>query len=161
MNRAAGHSSLAAINAAPAADARALGGRLAATPRLACEALQLALNGADLEAALACFSPGACLVGPDGSHTQGEAAIAAHLAELIARGAHVEIELRGVLVAEDLALAHERWAIAYEGTPHPAAAKAPSPTLVLRCLRGEWKLAIAAPWGWDSAPPLEAIGFTQ
>jgi hypothetical protein len=47
-------------------------------------------------------------------------------------------------------------------SPPPATSGAakPShhPTLVLRRVEGEWKLAIAAPWGWAPAPPLEAVG---
>ena len=133
-----------------------LGERLVATPRLACEALARAINGQDIEAALACFSPGACLVGPDGTAAHGEAAIRSHLAQLIAREARVEIELRGALVASDLALAHERWKISCNGAPDSNSAH-PSPTLVLRCLAGEWRLAIAAPWGAPATEPLRAV----
>lgn len=134
-----------------------LGERLAATPRLACEALCRAINDGDRDGALACFSPGAGLVGPDGSISQGEAALAARLGALIASGAQVEAELYGVLVAQDLALAHERWQISYGGRPDPAAASVPAPTLVLRLHGGEWKVAIAAPWGLPASEPLRAI----
>jgi ketosteroid isomerase-like protein len=74
---------------------------------------------------------------------------------LIQSRAEVAIELAGVLSAGDVALAHERWSFrseAVEGFGH-----APHPTLVLRRVEGEWKLAIAAPWGWAPAPPLEAV----
>jgi ketosteroid isomerase-like protein len=153
----AGEQALLARIDAPRAAGVPLGERLAATPRLACEALCRAINHGDLEAALACFSPGAGLLGSEGSLAQGEGAIAAHLAELIARGAHVQIELRGVLVAADLALAHERWQLTYAGVPDPATAKAPGPTLVLRLIAGEWRIAIAAPWGAPATAPLRAI----
>lgn len=136
--------------------ARPLRERLAATPRLTCDALAKAINHGDLEAALACFSPGATLVGPDGSSAQGEASIRARLRELIAQGAQVQIELRGVLVASDTALAHERWTIAYPNQ-RSHAPQSTSPTLVLRLTGGEWKIAIACPWGQPESPPLEAI----
>lgn len=134
-----------------------LGERLAATPRLACEALCRAINGGDLEAALACFAPGACLVWADGTAAQGEAALRDRLAELIAHATRVEIELRGVLVAGDLALTHERWTIGYGGQIDSAAAQAAGPTMVLRLIGGEWKLAIVAPWGVPASAPLRAI----
>src|ERR1051326_343075 len=119
-----------AINAVPAVgDSAPLGERFCATPRLACEALARAINGGDLEAALDCLAPGACLVGADGSLAQGEAAIGARLHDLIAGRARVEIELRGILVAADLALAHERWQISYEGGVDPVAAQAPGATM--------------------------------
>lgn len=136
--------------------ARPLGERLAATPRLACEALARAIDARDLDGALACFAPGACLVWTEGTAAQGADAIRARLAELIAHGAEVEFEVSGVLVAGDLALAHERWQISY-GEQRFRSPESASPTLVLRLLEGEWKLAIAAPWGLPARAPLEAV----
>jgi ketosteroid isomerase-like protein len=132
--------SLARIDSPPRS-VSPLGERFAATPRHACKALASALSRGDLEAALACFCPDACLVAPDGTNVHGQAAIRARLAQAIQSGAQVAIEPLGVIVAGEVALAQ--------------------PTLVLRRLQGEWRIAIAAPWGWDPAPPLEAIGFTQ
>jgi ketosteroid isomerase-like protein len=145
--------SLSAINS-PAAPASPLSERFTATPRLACEALARAIESRDLETALACFSPGACLVGPDGKASHGEGAIRSLLGGLIAHGARVRIELYGVLVAGDVALAHERWQIS-AGQPSPS--QAPAPTMVLRLAEGEWKVAIAAPWGTAASAPLEAV----
>jgi len=133
-----------------------LGERFAASPRLACQALTRALGAGDLDAAAACFAPDACLIAPDATEVHGEAAIRARLAQLIASRAAVEIELTGVLAAGDIALAYERWAFRTEGAN--GFGHAPHPTLVLRRLGAEWKLAIAAPWGWAPAPPLEAVG---
>jgi len=145
-----------AINGSPRQKESPLGERLAATPRLACEALAAAINRGDLEGALTCFAPGACLLGPDGSAAHGEHAIRTRLAELIGARAQVEIELRGVLVASDLALAHERWTIHGSG-PASRSPQGTQPTLVMRQFEGEWKLAIAAPWGQAASPPLEAV----
>jgi len=156
MNPPAEQALLARIEAPRAAPAP-LGERLAATPRLACEALARAIDGGDLEAALRCFSPGAALLGPEGSLAQGEGALRRRIGELIARRARVAIELYGVIVAADLALAHERWRIECEGRPDPTAANAPGPTLVLRLVEGEWRVAIAAPWGVPAAGPLRAV----
>jgi ketosteroid isomerase-like protein len=132
-----------------------LGERFAASPRLACTALKKALDEGDLDAAASCFAPDACLIVPDATAVHGEAAIRARLAELIESRAEVVIELAGVLAAGDIALAHERWTFRSEGDQ--ALSQAPHPTLVLRRLGAEWKLAIAAPWGWAPAPPLEAV----
>ena len=151
-----GEQALASIDAPRAATAP-LGARLAATPRLACEALCRSINSGDREAALACFARGAGLLGPDGSISQGETALRARLGALISAGAQVAVELYGVTIAADIALAHERWQISYGGRPDPAAAGAPGPTLVLRLIGGEWKLAIAAPWGVPASEPLRAI----
>jgi ketosteroid isomerase-like protein len=144
-----------AVSVAPGGPAPPLGERFAATPRLACQALSRALGEGDLEAALACFAPDACLILADGTSVHGEEAIRSRLAGLIAGGAEVAIELTGVIAAADVALAHERWSArsgaqgGFSGAPHP--------TLVLRRHGEEWKLAIAAPWGWAPAPPLVAV----
>jgi len=128
----------------------------AATPRLACEALARAINQGDLEGALDCFAPGACLVGPDGNVALGEQAIRARLAELINAGAQIKVVLFGVLVAEEHALAHEHWTILYEGRSSHMG-QSTHPTMVLRLFEGAWKLTIAAPWGHAASPPLEAV----
>jgi ketosteroid isomerase-like protein len=117
----------------------ALAERLTATPRLACEALTRALGEGDLEAAVACFCPDACLVLPDGTNVHGQAAIRASLAQLIGAGARPAIEPLGVIVAGDVALAQ--------------------PALALRRVGEEWRIAIAAPWGAPATEPLRAIGF--
>jgi len=153
----AGEQALAAIRAPAGGGRAALGERLAATPRLACAALCKALNAADLEAAIACFSPNGCLVWEDGTLAQGEGAVRERLSELIARAARVQIELRGVIVAGDLALAHERWQIAYGNGVDASVTAATGPTLVLRLIADEWKIAIAAPWGAPATEPLRAI----
>jgi ketosteroid isomerase-like protein len=147
--------SLSAINS-PALPAP-LGERLAATPRLACEGLAKAINAGDLKGATQCFAPGATLIWADGSTACGREAIAMRLGELISARAEVALELRGVLVSGDLALAHERWALSYEGVSDQSPPPAPSPSLVMRLLEGEWKLAIAAPWGQAASPALEAV----
>jgi ketosteroid isomerase-like protein len=134
----------------------ALGERFAATPRLACEALQRALNEGDLDTALACFCPEACLIAPDGTQVHGGVAIRSRLAGLIQSGGGVAIELAGVLAIGDIALAHERWT--FYSDAGQSSSGDPHPTLVLRRLAGEWKLAIAAPWGWAPAAALEAVG---
>jgi ketosteroid isomerase-like protein len=147
--------SLAAVNA-PASPAP-LGERFAATPRLACEGLAKALNAGDLQGATRCFAPAATLIWADGSAACGQEAIAMRLGELISARAEVALELRGVLVSGDLALAHERWALSYEGVPDRSLEPAPSPSLVMRLLEDEWKLAIAAPWGQAASSALEAV----
>lgn len=151
-----GEQALASVDV-PRAAVAPLGERLAATPRLACEALCKAVDSQDLDAALACFAPDGCLVWADGTVTSGETAIRNRLGALISRAARIEIELAGVLVAGGLALAHERWTIIYGERIDSAAASAPGSTLVLRLIAGEWKIAIAAPWGLPATEPLRAI----
>lgn len=141
----------------PALSRDSLGERAAASPRLACRALARALSAGNLDAAAACFAPDACLITPDATAMHGKAAIRALLAQLIEARAEVAIELAGVLAAGDVALAHERWTIRSGGAGGSRFAQSSYPTLVLRRVGEEWKLAIAAPWGWGPAPALEAV----
>jgi len=55
----------------------------------------------------------------------------------------------------DIALAHELWTISPNG--HSPSAHASHPTLALCRVEDDWKIAIAAPWGWAPARPLEAV----
>jgi len=145
----------------PAAPGSPLGERFAATPRHVCEALARALTAGDSGAALACFCPDACLIGADGTAAHGAAAIHAGLRELIGAGAQVRIDLYGVVVAGEVAIASERWSAYRGGAPDPRTAQVPTPTLVLRRIREEWRIAIAAPWGLPASAPLEAIGMSS
>ena len=53
--------------------------------------------------------------------------------------------------AGEVILANERWRVrSGNGSEAPRIEQALDPTLVLRLVEGEWKLAIAAPWGWGS-----------
>jgi ketosteroid isomerase-like protein len=130
-----------------------LGERFVATPRRACEALARAIDAGDLQAAMQCFAPDACLVSDDGRLLYGHGPIGALLGDLIRQDTRVSIDLAGVIVCGDLALAHESWRIG----PGRASAHGTHPTLVLRNLVSEWKIVIAAPWGRAPTPPLRAI----
>lgn len=48
----------------------------------------------------------------------------------------------------DTALASERWTIHCDGVEGSRFAQTSDPTMVLRKLGTEWKLEIAALWGW-------------
>lgn len=102
------------------------------------------LGEGDLEGAAACFARDACLITPDATAIHGRDRIRPLLAQLIAQGIEIEVELSTVIGGGEVVMAAERWRVRlgadFAQTIHP--------TLVLRRVASEWKLAIAAPWGW-------------
>jgi uncharacterized protein (TIGR02246 family) len=120
----------------------------------ACLGFVRALSDGDLDAATACFARDACLITPDATAVHGRDRIRPLLAQLVARRTEIEVELSTVIGAGEVILASERWRVrSGAGGEAPRIEQTLHPTLVLRRVEGEWKLAIAAPWGWGPPHP--------
>jgi ketosteroid isomerase-like protein len=113
-----------------------------------------ALNGGDIDAATACFARDGCLITPDATAVHGRDRIRQLLVQLVASRTEVEVELSTVVGAGEVILANERWRVR-SGSPDgaPRIERTLNPILVLREIEAEWKLAIAAPWGWGRHRP--------
>src|ERR1700679_2104380 len=109
--------------------------------------LARALSSGDLDRATACFSREACFVTPDGTAIHGRRQMRHLLAQLVARRVEIEIESSNVLGGDGVLLACERWRIC-SGSAANRLVQIVHPVLVMRPVEGEWKLVIAAPWGW-------------
>lgn len=118
------------------------------TPQGVTRAFCEALNRGEVHRACACFTRDGCLITPDATSVQGRDAIGAVLAQLVAARAQVSVEISTVLASGDVALGRERWTFKLGAASGGSYAQESSPTLVLRRVEEEWKLAIAAPWGW-------------
>jgi len=114
----------------------------------ACIGFVQTLSIGDLDAATACFARDGCLITPDATAVHGRERIRPLLAQLIARRTEIRIELSNVVGAGEVVLANERWRVRSGGGMAPQIEQTLNPTLVLRRIEGEWKLAIVAPWGW-------------
>jgi ketosteroid isomerase-like protein len=119
----------------------------------ACPSFVRALGERDLGRACACFAREGCLITPDGTAIRGRERIRPLLAQLIARRTRIEVELSDVIASGDTALACERWTIHCDGVEGSRFAQIADPTMVLRRLGTEWKLEIAALWGWGDVHP--------
>lgn len=128
---------------------------------MACPALVRALGERDLGRACACFAREGCLITPDGTAIRGRERIRPLLAQLIARRTQIEVEFSSVLTSGDTALASERWTIHCDGVEGSRFAQASNPTMVLRRLGTEWKLEIAALWGWGDVRARAGQGVTE
>jgi len=111
--------------------------------------LARALSAGNLDTAAACFARDACLITPDGTAVHGRERIRSVLAQLVLARAQVAVELSSTLVAGGIALTRERWTIRSPGADGRALVRRTEPMLVLRWIEEEWKLALAAPWGWS------------
>jgi ketosteroid isomerase-like protein len=110
--------------------------------------LARALSLGDLETAAACFLRDGCLITPDATAIHGRDWIRPLLAQLVARRIEIEVEFSNAIRAGGLLLAYERWQVHSGGINCPRITQAWSPTLVLRQTEEDWRVAIAAPWGW-------------
>jgi ketosteroid isomerase-like protein len=107
-----------------------------------------ALSGRELERAVGCFGRDGCLITPDRTAVHGRERIRPVLSQMIERRTVIVVEESFVLSAGDLALASERWTIRCDGVAGERFALTSTPRLVLRRSGIEWKLEIAALWGW-------------
>jgi ketosteroid isomerase-like protein len=116
------------------------------TPEQVPVAFAAALNAGQLQPATLCFAPDACLVSPDATAISGRGEIRGLLAQLIDRGSRIDIEASALVLGGDVAFVTQRWTLSTVATADERYVQALSPTLVLRRLGTEWKLAIAMPW---------------
>lgn len=112
-----------------------------------------AVSIGDLDSATACFARDGCLITPDATAVHDRERIRPLLAQLIARRTEIRVELSNVVGAGDVLLARERWRVRSGGAECPRIEQTLEPALVLRRIEAEWKLAIAAPWGWARGYP--------
>ena len=112
-----------------------------------------AINAGQLALAADCFARDACLLTPDATAIRGREEIRRILAQLIDLRTRIELLESNVLSGADVATLIQRWRIISPGVGSRAFVQETRPLLALRRLERNWKLAIAAPWGWRSAVP--------
>jgi ketosteroid isomerase-like protein len=119
----------------------------------ACLPFVQALSLGDLESASACFARDGCLITPDATAVHGRDRVRPLLAQLVARRTEIKVEFSNVVGGGEVVLAHERWRVRSGCPGGPRIEQTLNATLVLRRVEAEWKLAIAAPWGWAQTYP--------
>jgi ketosteroid isomerase-like protein len=117
------------------------------SPEEATRAFAESVTRGDLEAAAGCFAKDACLVTPDATTVRGREDIRPILHQLIAVESQIEVQESSILLAGEIALGNERWAVTTPGSEGRPFTRSLTPTMVLRRLEGCWKLAVAMPWG--------------
>jgi ketosteroid isomerase-like protein len=118
-----------------------------------CPSFVRALSGGDPDAAAACFARDGCLITPDATAIHGREMIRPLLGQMVLRGTRINVETSTAIWAGEVILARERWRVGTRQAPAGRLEQILDPILVLRRIEAEWKLAIAAPWGWGRGCP--------
>jgi ketosteroid isomerase-like protein len=119
----------------------------ARTPRDSPRAFAASISRGDLDAAAHCFAKDACLITPDSTAMRGRDEIRPILHQLIVVGSQIEVQESSIVIAGEVALGTERWALTTPGSDGSPFTRTLTPTMVLRQLEDVWKLAVAMPWG--------------
>jgi ketosteroid isomerase-like protein len=119
----------------------------------ACLGFVQALSIGDLDTATACFARDGCLITADATAVHGRDRIRPLIAQLVARRTEIKVEFSHVVRAGDVVIANECWKVRSGGGEAPQVEQVLNPMLVLRRIEAQWKLAIAAPWGWGRPYP--------
>jgi ketosteroid isomerase-like protein len=115
---------------------------------LACPRFAQALNQGDLDGAVSCFARDGCLITPDATAVHGREHIRGVLVQLVCRRIEIRIELSSSISAGEVLLVHQRWRIRTGERPKQCFEQIADAILVVRQIEGQWKLSIAAPWGY-------------
>lgn len=75
------------------------------------------------------------------------------LAQMVSRRTEIEVELSSAIAAGDVILASQRWRIRCGDPGERRLEQRANAVLVLRRIEAEWKLSIAAPWGYRQSFP--------
>ncbi len=112
------------------------------------ERLVRAINGGDLEAALACYEPTAAMLAQPGQLARGGTQLREALAGFIAMKPTLRTEAREVIEAGDLALYLSRWSLSgTDPAGQPVAMGGESTDVLRRQPDGGWRIALDNPWG--------------
>lgn len=120
----------------------------AETPEHVIELFTEALNGGDVEGALALYEPGATFAPQPGEQVKGLAEIRAALDPFVALKPRMRGEITKVLTAGDMALVMNRWEL--EGRTRDGKAvemRGHSADVLRRSPNAGWRLLIDDPWG--------------
>jgi ketosteroid isomerase-like protein len=118
----------------------------ARTPEEAAAGFVSDLLAGDSDSAALRFSRRGCFVTADGTAIHGREQIGSVLAQLVAICQSVEVELRSLLVAGDVALCSEHWTMRFAGNGGPAVTRTSRSASVIGRVEGTWKLMVVAPW---------------
>ncbi len=88
------------------------------------------------------------MITPDTTAIHGREEIRRVLAQMIRRRTEIQVELSSSVSAGEVLLVHQRWRIRTGEQPWQRFEQTADATLVLRWIKSEWKLSIAAPWGY-------------
>ena len=117
-------------------------------PEYVIELFTEALNGGNVDRAMALYEPAATFAPQPGEEVKGREAIRAALDRFIALKPRMQGEISKVMTAGDVALVMNRWRL--EGTTPdgaPVEMRGHSADVLRRSPNGDWRILIDDPWG--------------
>jgi uncharacterized protein (TIGR02246 family) len=118
------------------------------TPEHVIELFTEALNGGNVDCAMALYEPAATFAPQPGEEVNGHEAIRATLDRFVALKPRMHGEITKVLTAADVALVKNRWQL--DGTTLDGASvemRGHSADVLRRSPDGDWRILIDDPWG--------------
>jgi ketosteroid isomerase-like protein len=131
----------------------AIASSTAQSPTKSCLAFARALSTGDLDRAAAGFARDGCLITADATAIHGRERIRPVLAQMVLRSTRIQIELSSTVAAGEAVLTNQRWRISSGEPDGRRFEQVADALLVLRRIEDEWKLSIAAPWGYRQSFP--------
>jgi uncharacterized protein (TIGR02246 family) len=120
----------------------------AQSPKELAESFAAAISRRDVAGAVEMWHEDAAIVAADGSLVRGRAAIGEALEALVSNGTRVRIDVAGLFVAGDIALASGSLTLSGDGHDGaPFEQRSDSTVVYSRGADGMWRIALDAPWG--------------
>jgi uncharacterized protein (TIGR02246 family) len=121
-----------------------------ATPEQVLEAVVEGINSGDLEMLIALYEPAAAFATEPGTLAPGLGGIREALGGFVAMNGKLELEVKRVLEAGDLALVVGEWSFTGTGPDgEPVTLAASNADVLRRQADGSWRFVIDNPWGTD------------
>ena len=120
------------------------------TPQQVLEAIVDGINTGDMDALLRLYEPDAAFAAQPGSLAHGLAGVQSSLEAFIAMKGTLDIRLKHVLEASDLALVVGEWSFTGTGPDgQPVTLTGHNADVLRRQADGSWRFVIDNPWGHD------------
>ena len=120
------------------------------TPRQVLEAVVDGINTGDLDALLRLYEPDAAFAAQPGTLAHGTSGVRSSLEAFLVMNGTLDIQLKHVLEASDLALVVGEWSFTGTGADgQPVTLTGHNADVLRRQADGSWRFVIDNPWGHD------------
>ena len=120
------------------------------TPEEVLNSIVEGINTGDLDSLMTLYEPDACFVSQPGQLAKGPESVRQSLRSFIDLKGKLDLKVKRVLQASDLALVTSEWSFSGTGSDgNPVAMAAKATDVLRRQADGSWRFVIDNPWGTD------------
>ena len=120
------------------------------TPEEVLNSVVEGINGGDLDSLMTLYEADACFASPPGQHAKGPESVRQSLRSFIDLKGKLDLKVKRVLQASDLALVTTEWSCSGTGPDgNPVNMAAKSADVLRRQPDRTWRFVIDNPWGTD------------